>query len=75
MPSRRAFLQLARRAGLLGAGFPKMASALWAAAPDQAPLFEEIPPSASGITWAHDNAMSPARFLPESLSTGAEAPA
>jgi len=34
------------------------------------PLFEEIPPSVSGITWQHDNAMSPDRFLPETLGPG-----
>lgn len=34
------------------------------------PLFEEIPPSASGITWVHDNAMSEARYLPEALGPG-----
>jgi len=35
-----------------------------------APLFEEIPPAASGITWIHDNAMSEARYLPEALGPG-----
>lgn len=34
------------------------------------PLFEEIPASASGITWVHDNAMSDDRFLPETLGPG-----
>src|SRR5882672_3884859 len=34
------------------------------------PLFEEIPPAASGITWVHDNAMSSARYLPEALGPG-----
>src|SRR5437899_9172330 len=33
-------------------------------------LFEEIPPSASGITWVHDNAMSDKRFLPEAFGPG-----
>jgi hypothetical protein len=33
-------------------------------------LFLEIPPSASGITWVHDNAMSPSRYLPETLGPG-----
>jgi len=35
-----------------------------------APTFEEIPPSASGITWVHDNAMSEQRYLPETLGPG-----
>jgi len=34
------------------------------------PLFEEIVPARSGITWVHDNAMSPARYLPETLGPG-----
>ena len=33
-------------------------------------LFEEIPASASGITWVHENAMSPERYLPETLGPG-----
>ncbi len=35
-----------------------------------APLFEEIPASASGIAWVHENAMSPNRYLPETLGPG-----
>jgi hypothetical protein len=34
------------------------------------PLFEEVPPAASGITWVHENAMSPQRYLPETMSPG-----
>lgn len=34
------------------------------------PLFEEVPPSASGITWVHENAMSDERYLPETLGPG-----
>jgi len=34
------------------------------------PVFEEIPPTTSGITWVHENAMSPERNLPESLGPG-----
>ncbi len=41
------------------------------AAPAQTPpLFEEIPPSQSGITWTHHNALSPEHFLPEALGPG-----
>ena len=32
------------------------------------PLFEEV--TRSGISWTHDNAMSPERYLPESLGSG-----
>src|ERR1700686_5192326 len=34
------------------------------------PLFVEVPPSSSGITWVHENAMSPSRYLPEALGPG-----
>jgi enediyne biosynthesis protein E4 len=35
-----------------------------------AALFEEIPPSVSGISWTHENAMSPDRYLPETMGPG-----
>jgi enediyne biosynthesis protein E4 len=35
-----------------------------------APFFEEVPPSASGITFVHENAMSPERYLPETMGPG-----
>ncbi|MGI9075551.1 MAG: CRTAC1 family protein [Bryobacteraceae bacterium] len=34
------------------------------------PWFQEIPPSASGIEWVHENAMSENRYLPETLGPG-----
>ncbi len=34
------------------------------------PLFIEVPPASSGIEWVHDNAMSPERYLPETLGPG-----
>lgn len=34
------------------------------------PLFVERPPSATGITWIHDNALSPEHFLPEAMGPG-----
>src|SRR5438552_505496 len=57
--SRRQLLTLAAGAG---------AAPLLRGSP--APLFEGIPPAASGITWIHDNAMSEARYLPEALGPG-----
>jgi hypothetical protein len=33
-------------------------------------LFEEIPSTASGITWKHENAMSFERYLPETMGPG-----
>src|SRR4051812_2910497 len=35
-----------------------------------AALFEEIPPSVSGINWTHENAMSADRYLPETMGPG-----
>jgi hypothetical protein len=34
------------------------------------PTFEEIPASVSGLSWVHENAMSPDRFLPETMGPG-----
>jgi len=53
----------------IGAGV----SLLWLGQPwanSQKPLFEEIPPSQSGITWVHENARSEKRYLPETLGPG-----
>jgi hypothetical protein len=70
--SRRKFLMSA--AGLAA----PFATRLNAAAPRGAtpvvrpggPIFEEITPQASGITWVHENAMSAERYLPETLGPG-----
>src|SRR4051812_6339424 len=35
-----------------------------------APLFEEVPPSVSGITWVHDAGVSPEHYLAETLPPG-----
>ena len=59
MISRRRFLQSA--VGLLAAPAPGSS---------RAPKFEAVPASRSGIRWVHENAMSPQRFLPESLGPG-----
>jgi predicted NUDIX family NTP pyrophosphohydrolase len=66
-PSRRDFLRLLGLAGVsTAAGWPFL-SPLAAAPP---PLFEEIPPTVSGITWVHENAMSANRYLPETMGPG-----
>jgi enediyne biosynthesis protein E4 len=64
---RRDFLRLVSAAGLTtAAGVP-----LWRPRAFAAPaIFEAIDPSASGITWVHDNAMSPSRYLPETMGPG-----
>jgi hypothetical protein len=55
-----------RLAALAGAGAPFLTRRAFTAPP----LFEAIPPSASGITWVHANAMSPDRYLPETMGPG-----
>jgi hypothetical protein len=65
--SRRDFVHLLGLAGLSSfARVPSLALPAVAASP----LFEEIGSSASGITWKHDNAMSPNRYLPETMGPG-----
>jgi hypothetical protein len=63
--SRRLFLQSAAMASL-GAAVPFGRLPLVAAPP----VFEEIPSSATGLTWVHTNGMSPDRFLPETMGPG-----
>jgi hypothetical protein len=65
--SRREFMRLLSLAGASAAGgvWP-----LQAAQSSAAPLFEEIPASASGISWVHENAMSADRHLPETMGPG-----
>jgi hypothetical protein len=70
MISRRAFLRAAGHAALVGAGAPRLAAGFLTGASPVTPRFEEVPASASGIRWVHDNARSPARLLPESLGPG-----
>jgi hypothetical protein len=62
-PTRRAFVGSLAAAGA-GLVLPRR---LGAAGP---PLFEEVPASRSGITFVHENAMSPERYLPETMGPG-----
>jgi len=64
MSSRRDFIRLASLAGCSA-----LAPRGWAANGPR-PLFEEILPTASGIAWTHDNAMSMERYLPETVGAG-----
>jgi hypothetical protein len=66
-PSRRHFLRLLAAAGLstASARLPALRPG-W----QGVPLFEEIPAGASGIGWLHENAMSPDRYLPETMGPG-----
>lgn len=47
-----------------------IAASRFATAGGAAPLFEIVPPSKSGIRWVHHNALSPERYLPETLPPG-----
>jgi len=46
------------------------AAALSAATSPARPIFEEILPSVSGISWVHNNAKSDLHYLPETLGPG-----
>ena len=60
-------MNLTRRNLLSGAAALAVAAKL-PASPE--PLFEEILPSTSGLFWVHENAMSPNRYLPETMGPG-----
>jgi hypothetical protein len=62
--NRRRFLQ-----GLLPAILPVRAHPLLAASMPP-PLFEQIPPAASGIHWTHTAGKSPQKHLPETSGAG-----
>ena len=61
LPSRRQFLGLVAASALVPLHRSATAASL---------LFEEVPPSVSGITWTHENAMSSNRYLPETMGPG-----
>ena len=63
-------MKLSRREVLAIAGVGMTAGAGMLRGAESAALFEEIPPSVSGITWTHDNAMSKEHYLPEALGPG-----
>src|SRR5205807_9646567 len=60
---------LSRRQFLAGLGCLSAASRL-PLSPASSPIFQEIPPARGGIVWTHENAMSPERYLPETLGPG-----
>ena len=67
VPSRREFVRLLGLAGVSAAsGLAPFGSRVHA----NSPIFEETPAAGSGITWVHDNAMSPERWLPETMGPG-----
>ncbi len=67
-PSRRTLLRM-----LAASGATLLLPRRLFSAPAPAPtpvLFEEVPPSQSGITFVHENAMSAERYLPETMGPG-----
>jgi enediyne biosynthesis protein E4 len=72
--SRRHFLRLLGLAGLsTAAGVSLRARTLTAPGfvkANAAPVFDEVPAALSGISWVHENAMSPNRYLPETMGPG-----
>src|SRR5947209_20171560 len=63
-------MKLTRRDLLFGSAALAIAPRPLLIAADEGALFEEIPASASGIEWVHDNAMSAEHYLPETLGPG-----
>jgi hypothetical protein len=64
--SRRHFLQ-----GIAGSiGFCVLSRTALAQVSGGIPVFEEIPPSVSGIHWTHNAARSPQKYLPEATGPG-----
>jgi enediyne biosynthesis protein E4 len=63
-------VKLTRRQWLALAAASGSFSSLRGMQVSQEPFFTEIPPSASGIQWVHDNALSPEHYLPETLGPG-----
>jgi hypothetical protein len=72
LESRRRFLQRLGWTGIggvLGAS-GVLSSTVFAGQVASSPAFEEVPASASGISWAHVNGRSPMAHLPETVGAG-----
>jgi hypothetical protein len=69
-PGRRRFLQQLGMTGATAFVSPRLLLSQSPAAASSPVSFEEVPASRSGITWVHDNAMSPTRYLPETCGSG-----
>ena len=55
---------------LLGFVIDSLAANPWSGGTDRAVVFTEVPGAQSGIKWTHNNAMSPERYLPETVGAG-----
>jgi len=51
-------------------GFPQLSPSILANPQSSSPAFQEIPPSTSGIAWAHVSGRSPMAHLPETVGAG-----
>jgi len=67
---RRHFIRLSSLAAASAASAAFAPSASRLVRPAEAATFEIVPPSTSGISWVHENAMSPERYLPETMGPG-----
>src|SRR4029079_7510775 len=67
---RRQFIRLTSLAAASAASGAFAPRASRPVQPTEGPVFEIVPPSLSGIRWVHDNAMSPERYLPETMGPG-----
>jgi hypothetical protein len=63
-------MKLTRRQLMYAAAAAATNWRLPAATTGNRPIFEEIPPEVSKISWVHDNAMSDQRQLPETMGPG-----
>jgi enediyne biosynthesis protein E4 len=73
MLARRQFLQMLGAAGLgslAGAARALALPLVGAGGENSLPAFEAIPPSASKISWVHNNGRSPETYLPETVGAG-----
>jgi hypothetical protein len=68
--SRRKFLGILGMAGAGGVLRPTNVWSAFTASVPPSPAFEEIPASASGISWTHVNGRSPMAHLPETIGSG-----
>ena len=71
--SRRRFLKVlggAGASGVLAGAVPFCAQAATFSATTPLPAFEEVPPSASGISWVHTAGFSPTMYEPETMGAG-----
>jgi len=71
--SRRRFFKMlgwAGASGVLARALPFPAQAATLSLADPSPAFEEISPSASGISWVHVAGLSPMMYEPETVGAG-----